>query len=416
MDLLILVLLAIAFSAYFSAMEIAYTTFDRIIIGGWKKAGRFGTRFADFMSSVPERYLFTTLVGNNLVMVGYSFLLVLWAEQEGIPEVVTIIISPFVVLLFGEVIPKTLGMAFANPMVRFLSAPLYLLYWLFLPVRGIIAPLERMLRSKADPETKAIHTYDVLFRREIDSVLSRARREGTVTEKESEILDRYLHSKEVRVRDIMTPRPSLIALSIDTSMQEIVDTVTECRHGVIPVYDENIDNIVGFLYSRDLLFPRQSIREILRPAAFVPESKILIEMIEQFKVQRIPAAIVVDEHGGTDGIVTLKDIFRELVGPLYESSESSKSAAIKRLASGKYLVSALADLSDIAEATGWRPPDGDYATLSGLLAEQLGHIGRPGEEIEINGVIIRVLGATQRRVESCLVKLPPASDQEERSN
>lgn len=415
MDLLILVLLALAFSAYFSAMEIAYTTFDQIIIGGWKKAGRFGTRFAEFLSSVPERYLFTTLVGNNLVMVGYSFLLVLWAEQSGIPELVTIIISPLIVLVFGEVIPKTIGMAFANPMVKFLSAPLFVLYWLFLPVRGIVSPLERMLRRNADPETRAVHTYDVLFRREIDAVLSRARREGTVTEKESEILERYLHSKEVRARDIMTPRPALIALPVDANIQDVVETVTDCRHGVIPVYEENIDNIVGFLYSRDLLFPRKSIRDVLRPAAFVPESKILVEMIKQFKVQRIPAAIVVDEHGGTDGIVTLKDIFRELVGPLYESSGAAGSSTIKRLAAGKFLVSALSDLSDIAEATGWRPPDGDYATLSGLLSEHLGHIGRPGEEIVINGVIIRVLGATPRRVESCLVRLPSDFKQEDRS-
>ncbi|MCB1058907.1 MAG: HlyC/CorC family transporter [Calditrichaeota bacterium] len=415
MDLLILVLIALALSAYFSSMEIAYTTFDRIIIGGWKKAGRIGVRFADFMSSVPERYLFTTLVGNNLAMVGYSFVLVLWADQAGLPEFLTMVISPLIVLVFGEVIPKTLGMAFANPMVRFLSAPLYVLFWLFLPVRAILTPLERMIRRSADPATKNVHTYDVLFRREIDSVLSRAKREGTVTEKESEILERYLHSKDVRARDIMTPRPVLIALPANASMQEVIETVTDSRHGVIPVYDENIDNIVGFLYSRDLLFPRDSIREVMRPAAFVPESKILVEMLEQFKQQRIPAAIVVDEHGGTDGIVTLKDIFREMVGPLYEASEDIPSGNIKRLAAGKYLVSALADLSDIAEATGWRPPDGDYATLSGLLSDQLGHIGRPGEEIEINGIVIRVLGATPRRVESCLVKLPPDYDEENRS-
>ncbi len=413
MDILILVIFALLLSAYFSAMEISYTTFDAIIIGGWKKARRFGTKFAEFLSSVPERYLFTTLVGNNLVMVAYSSLLVIWAEREGVAEGWIVVLSPLVVLVIGEVVPKTLGLAFANLFVRFLSLPLYIFYWLFLPVRALIVPLERVLRSKTDASERAARAYDVLFRREIDAVLTRASKEGTVTEKESEILDRYLHAREVRARDMMTPRLSLVALPVTASIQDLTDLLEDTHHSVIPVYEDTIDNIVGFLHSRDLLQPRESIREFLRPASFVPESKLLVELLEQFKHQRLIAAIVVDEHGGTDGIVTQKDLFRELVGPLRESEEATKVGSIKRLAEGKYLVSALADLSDIAEATGWRPPDGDYATLSGLLSDHLGHIGRPGEEIEIEGVIIRILGSTPRRVESCLVKLPADFDPED---
>jgi len=412
-DILILVILALALSAYFSAMEISFTTFDSIIIGGWKKAHRFGTRFAEFLSSVPERYLFTTLVGNNLVMVAYSSLLVIWAEREHIAEGWIVIFSPLVVLAIGEVVPKTLGLAFANPFVRLLSLPLYLFYWLFLPIRALIVPVEKLLRSKGGSSERTAHAYDVLFRREIDAVLTRASKEGTVTEKESEILDRYLHAREVRARDMMTPRLSLVALPVTASIQDLTDLLEDTHHSVVPVYEDTIDNIVGFLHSRDLLQPRESIREFLRPASFVPESKLLVELLEQFKNQRLSAAIVVDEHGGTDGIVTQKDLFRELVGPLRESEDAAKVGSIKRLAEGKYLVSALADLSDIAETTGWRPPDGDYATLSGLLSEHLGHIGKPGEEIEIDGVIIRILRSTRRRVESCLVKLPAGFDPED---
>lgn len=409
MDLLILITLALLLVAYYSAMEIAFTTFDAIIIGSWKKARRFGTKFAEFLSSVPERYLFTVLVGNNLVMVAYSSLVVIWAEQQGIDEGWIVVISPLIVLLIGEVVPKTIGLAFANPLVRFLSFPLYLFYWLFLPFRSFIAPLERFLR-RGVPEVEQSHTYDILFRREIDTVLSRASAEGTVTEKESEILDRYLHAREVRARDVMTPRLALVALPVESSISDIVDSFQDTRHSVLPIYKDSLDNVVGFVHSRDLFEPRYSIEEILRPAHFVPESKQLVELLEQFKQHRLPAAMVVDEHGGVDGIVTLKDIFRELVGPLREASEASRAGAIKRISEGTFLVSALADLSDIAEATGWRPPDGDYATLSGLLSDELGHIGKPGEEIDLEGVIIRIVGATPRRVESCLLKLPRSED------
>jgi len=409
MDILAFALIALLLSAYYSAMEIAYTTFDAIIIGSWKKAGKFGTKFAEFLSAVPERYLFTVLVGNNVVMPLYSSLLVIWADAHGVDDLWIVVVSPLVVLLVGEVIPKTIGLAFANPLVRFLSLPLYVFYWIFWPARALIAPLEKILR-RGMPKSDHAHAYDVLFRRELDTVLSQASAEGTVTEKESEILDRYLHAREVRARDVMTPRPTLTAISVDAPISELIETVQETRHGLLPVYKESLDNIVGFVYSRDLLEPRDSIASIMRPAHFVPESKLLVELLEQFKSQRIPAAIVVDEHGGVDGIVTLKDIFRELVGPLREAAEDPHAGAIKRLSEGTFLVSALADLSDIAEATGWRPPDGDYATLSGLLADQLGHIGKPGEEIDLEGVIVRIVGASARRVESCLLKLPKEED------
>lgn len=411
MDLLILIILALLLSAYFSALEISFTTFDAIIVGSWKKARKFGSSIAEFFSAVPERFLFTTLVGNNVVMVAYSSLLVIWAEANSVPEVWIVIVSPIIVIIFGEVIPKTLGLAYANPIARFLSAPLFIFYWVFWPFRLLLTPLEKLLRSRSPNADLVVHAYDVLFRREIDTVLSRASKEGTVTEKESEILERYLHAREVRARDIMTPRPLLVALPNTATMSEVVAAVEESRHSVIPVYDQTIDNIVGVLHSRDLLKQRASISEILRSVTFVPESKLLVELLEQFKTQRLSAAIVVDEHGGTDGIVTLKDLFRELVGPLREA-EDSWAGAIKRLAPGRYLVSALADLSDIAEATGWRPPDGDYATLSGLLSEHLGHIGKPGEEIDIDGVAVRVLRATARRVESCLIRLPEGYEQE----
>lgn len=404
MDILILTLFALAMSSYFSALEISYTTFDAIIVGGWKKSGRFGSRIVEFFVNVPERFLFTTLVGNNLANVAYSSLIVIWAAQNGISQGFILIVSPFAVIIFGEVIPKTLGLAFANLIVRFSSASLYVFYFAFLPFRSLIAPLEKILRRGAASSERAAHAYDVLFRREIDAVLSRASREGTVTPKESEILERYLHAREVRARDIMTPRPLLVALPKTATIAEIVEALSDSRHSVIPIYDQSIDDIVGVVHSRDLLTPRTSTSEVMRPAVFVPESKLLTELLEQFKRERTPAAIVVDEHGGTDGIITRKDIFRELVGPLSET-DAVRAQTIKRVARGRYLVSALADLSDIAEVTGWRPPDGDYATLSGLLSEYLGHIGHPGEELVIDDVTIRILRSTDRRVESCLLKL-----------
>jgi putative hemolysin len=385
-------------------METAYTTFDAIIVGSWKKTRSLGARIADFFSSHPERFLYTTLVSNNALQVAFSSLVVLWADAQQIPEIWIVTLTPLTVLVAGEIVPKTFALAFANPIVRFLSFPLWISYWLVAPVRWF-------LRRRNQDTAK--RSEDILFRRELDAILSRAHREGTVTEKESEILDRYLRAREIRARDIMTPRPLLVGLPNTASVDEALAVIRTSRYSVIPVYEQDLDRIIGILHSRDLLRPCNSIPEITRRVEYVPESKPVIELLQQFREMRIHAAIVVDEHGGTDGIVTLKDIFRELVGPIRDSSEHPRGSVIKRLTEGRFLVSGLADLSDIAEETGWEPPTGDYATLSGLLAEHLGRIAKSGEEFVIEGITIRVVSASARRVESCLVKLPRVSEGQE---
>ena len=406
MDILGAIILVFALSAYYNVMETAYTTFDAIIVGSWKKSASFGARIAEFFSSHPERFLYTTLVSNNALQVAFSSLVVLWAEEKGIAELWVIVLTPVTVLIAGEIVPKTFALAFANPIVRFLSLPLWISYWLVAPIRWFLAPFSLLAGGRQQSKENLKRSEDILFRRELDGILSRAHREGTVTEKESEILERYLRAREIRARDIMTPRPLLVALPKNATVTEALEAIQASRHSFIPVYDEDLDRIVGVLRSRDLLRPCEDIARIIRPVEFVPESKPVIELLQQFKAERIPAAIVVDEHGGTDGIVTLKDIFRELVGPIRDSSEHSRGSVVKRLAEGRYLISGLADLSDIAEETGWEPPSGDYATLSGLISDHLGRIAKSGEEFEIDDVTIRIVSASARKVESCLVKLP----------
>lgn len=390
---------------YFSAMETAYTSFDRILTIGWTRARKFGARTVDLLSSAPERFLGTTLIGNSVCNVGYSSLLVVLAESRDIHEIWLVTASPLVVLVFSEILPKMIGYSLANPIVRSCSHPLLWSYWLFWPLRMLLLPLMRLLSRQDLDRSEALSGESFTMRRELDQILVGAESEGAATPEEGEILTRYLDARDLKARQIMTPRTEMIAVTVNAPPDAVRDVFRKYQYNVLPVYEQDLDHVVGMVHVRDFLVPRNSVREVLRPIHAVPESKRVSDLLQEFKTERRQVALVIDEYGGTDGIVTLKDIFEELVGPVAERFDPDQPV-IKRLKQGKFLASGSAFLEDIAEETGWFPPEGEYNTLSGLLSDRLGRIADVGEEIMFEGITVRVIRRNPRRVEGCLIKIP----------
>ena len=399
-------LIVFVLSIYFSAMETAYTAFDRILTVGWLRAHRFGARAVHFLSSRPERFLSATLIGNNIANVAYSSLLVVLAKAAGIHEVWLLVASPLVVLVFAEVLPKMTGFALANLMVRWFSAPLLVAYYLFLPVRLLLLPLTRLLAREPDEKEAVARGESLRMRKELDQVLVGAEAEGAVTPEEGEILARYLDARDLKVRQIMTPRTDLIAVSAEATPGEVREVFRRTRRNILPVYEEDLDHIIGFVRARDFLRPQLAVRDVIQPIHAVPESKRIVDLLQEFKTEGRQLALVIDEYGGTDGLVTIKDIFEELVGPVAETWDPAQPI-IRQFAAGKFLVSGSAFLDDIGDITGWSPPEAEASTLSGLLAERLGRIPDAGEEVDFNGVIVRVIRRTPRHVEGCLIKVTP---------
>lgn len=403
MDLTLYILVAAVMSAYFNSAETIFTAFDRILTVGWIRARKVGARVTHFFSSRPERFLSTTLIGNSMAQVSLSFLVVLWAEQNGIHEAWVVILTPLMVLVFCEIVPKTVSYALANPVVRIVSFPLIVFYYLLLPVRVIIYPFVRIAARSKEEEEKIVSQEPYPILRELDQILVGAREEGTVSPEEGEILIRYLDARDMKARDIMTPRTEMIAVNADANPDQIRDYFRRHLHSIIPVFEGDLDHIIGCIYARDVLREFKSVRDILRPIHAVPESKRLPDMLQEFKAGRHRIAIVIDEYGGTDGLITIMDVIEELVGAVAERWDPDEPI-IKRLAPGRFLISGAAFLEDIASATEWKPPEGDYNTLGGLLARHLGRIADIGEEIEFDQVTIRIIGRTPRRVEGCLLK------------
>ena len=409
MRILACIAAALLLSAFFAGTETVYTAFDRILAKGWTRTRTFGGRIVEFLSASPDRFLSTTLIGSCIANVAYSFLVILWADANGLAHTWVVILSPLIALVVCEIIPKTLGYAIANGAVRYVSLPLGIFYYLFIPVRLLIYPFVRLASRSEEEQRQVMGNEPFPILRELDQILVGAREEGTVSPEEGEILTRYLDAREFKVRDIMTPRTEMIALSLDSPPDQVREVFRRHLHTVLPVYDGSLDHIRGCIRARDLLRDFDSVKDLLRPIQMVPESKRIVDLLQDFKRGREQIAIVVDEYGGTDGLVTIKDVFEELVGGVAERWDPNEPV-VKRVAPGRFLVSGLAFLEDIAAATGWTPPEGDYSTLSGLLSARLGRIADIGEEIEFDQVTVRVIRRTPRRVEGCLIKVSPARE------
>jgi putative hemolysin len=405
MNLVVALIVVFVCGAFFSAMETAFTAFDRILAITWLRARKFGAQAVDFLTSRPERFLGTTLIGNNLANVAYSSLLVIVAHDVGFRPIWLVTVSPLFVLVFSEILPKMMGYALANRVVRGGSIPILVCYHIFLPLRILLLPLMRLLSRASLPPEQMAAGDALVMRRDLDQILVGAEAEGAATPEEGELLARYLDARELKVRQIMTPRTQMTAVSADASPEEVREIFRKSRYNLLPVYERDVDHVVGYINARDFLLPRDSVREVMRPLHAVPESKRIVDLLEDFKTEHRQAAIVVDEYGGTDGLVTIKDVFEELVGPVAERWDPTEPV-IKRIALGKFLISGSALLEEIEAVTGWVPPAGDYNTLGGLLSERLGRIAEAGEDVDIDGVIVRVIRRTPRLVEGCLVKLP----------
>lgn len=406
MSLLIVLIATFIVGIIFSAIETAFTAFDRILIEGWKRAGRRGVQWLEFLAARPDRFLSTTLIGNNLSNVAFTAALVAYCESQGMSEVKATAVSALssvVVLVFSEILPKQVAYATANRIVRAASVPLMICYIIFAPIRWLLTPLFKLTAS-AKPSDQDREESLLHYQSEIEQILAGAEATGAVTEGEGEILSRYLDARELKVRQIMTPRTKVVAIELNSSVETVRHLFQKHGYNRFPVYEKDIDHVVGYVRARDFLTDIDSVQAVMRPIQAVPESKYITELLEEFRVSHQRVAVVIDEYGGTDGFVTLKDIFHELVGPVAERWDLVQPV-IKRTAPGKFLVSGSAFLEDIEEATGWEPPESEANTLSGLLADELGRIAEAGEDIELSGATFRVIRRNPKQIEGLLMKL-----------
>ncbi|MBS1260943.1 MAG: hypothetical protein MAG453_00260 [Calditrichaeota bacterium] len=398
----ILLVVSLSLSAFFSGSETAYTVAGRLAMEVYRRHGRRGAKTAGRLYSNPTLLFNTTLVGNNLVAVLYASVAAVWLVNVGVPVEWIFVISPTILLIFGEILPKTLARETAERWALFVGAPLWGFRLLFAPLivitRGASALLLRALGMK-ERETP----FSEVSLGDLKGVWGQLHREGALDREEIELLDHAVALRDVKLREIMTPRTEVVGLPVDATVAEAETLARERGVTRFPVYQDSLDNIVGILNALDLIRKPGGIRDLMRPAHFVPEQAYAVRFLGLFRRGETGMVVVIDEHGGTAGVVTLEDLIERLVGEI-EDEHDFRTLTGRVVSTDAWLVSGRASQRALADTWGIRLPEGEYDTVAGWILEELGRIPEPGESIDSNGWRVRVVAADRRRIKRVLIR------------
>jgi putative hemolysin len=291
---------------------------------------------------------------------------------------------------------------------------LRLIILLFVPLAPAVRLHNLIIRRLAGVADKSPDAQQEAKEEEFLSAVEQGKLEGVVDEVEQEMIEQVLELSDTTAEEIMTPRTDIIALKIDSDMQTVLDTITSQGHSRIPVYEETIDSIVGLVYAKDMLsrFGKDSahfnLRDILRDAYFVPETKTLRQLLREFQEQKLHIAIVLDEYGGTAGIVTIEDIIEEVVGEIADEYEDIPAESMKRINDSTVEVDARTDIDDFNEKFEAKlPEEEDYDTVGGFVFSHLGYIPQTGETFEYGNLKFTVIASERRKINRVKIqKLP----------
>jgi putative hemolysin len=396
---ILLLLVLILLSGFFSGGEIALFSVPRMRAEALAGEGRRGARALERVKANPERLLITILIGNNLVNIGAASVATYAATQAFGSVGVGIAIGgmTLLVLFFGEIVPKSFAAANALR-ISLAIAPVFL--WLARLLTPLVVPLEALTRTVLPQKRSALPG---VTEAEIRSLTEIGYRTGEIDEHEHRIIERTFALDTTRAWEAMTPRVEIFAWPADRRLEEIAAELPALPYSRIPVYGESLDEITGILYVRDAyqaLVAGQSgvtLEALSREPLFVPSTVTLSELLGVFRSRRIHLGVVVDEHGGTDGIISLEDVLEELVGEIVDELDLPEDE-FTRVGSDTIVVDGGLDVREINQFFNTSFPVLEHRSLNGYLLEEFGRVPEPHETVEAQGVRIEVLRATETQV------------------
>lgn len=395
---LTLAIVGLVLSFLFSGAEIALLSSNQLQVEVWTRQKKRGSRLALSASTSPERFLTTSLVGVNIAnILTTSFATVLLIRSIENEWLVLLIVAS-TVLIVGEIIPKTLFREFPNAAMLFFGRFIWLSEILFFPILFLLNFYRRyVLRSKEE------NYHQGLDHNELHLLFNEPREESGVDIHERQTIARIFMFRNTQVSEVMTPRPDITAIPSETNVEEAEAAFLESGFSKLPVYDETIDDIKGVLFLYDVFTGTESIESSMREAYFVPESKSAVELLGEFKEKSLSIAIVIDEYGGTAGLVTMEDLSEEVFGE-FEDAFDEEESPVQELEKG-LLVRGNAETDQLNEHYGFLIPPGDYETLAGYLISVTGHIPQKNEQHTTETHRFVISSATPTRVETVFVEV-----------
>ncbi len=403
----ILLIAAMLLSAFFSASEAAFLSLQRSKLATFVQQGAKGADSVARIVGRPEKLLPTVLTGNNLVNVAAaalgtvlaaSFLSSNWAVVASTGGVTILL------LLFSETLPKTIAAKRAERVAMFVVRPIQVTETLFFPVVWL---LERFSSTMA--RLFGVSGATMVTEEEILSLIDIAQREGVVEKSEAELLEKVFHFGDLQVREIMTPRPEILCVEMDTSLREFLNIYLEQSHTRFPVFEDSVDNVIGILSIKDVvtalakgeLKDTHKVTPLLRPTYFVPETKRVSSLFSELREMGQQMAMMVDEYGGIAGLVTMKELLEVIVGPVAEEGQPLEEQ-YESMGENIYHVDGDMGIQEINEELAMKLPQGDYQTVAGFLLDRLGRIPREGDYVhhgDLRVTVQEMRGVKIERVE-----------------
>ena len=415
MTLWVALVILVGFSAFFSASETAFSSLNQIRLKSRAEDGDSSAARVLNMAEQYDKLLSTILIGNNIVNIAAASIgTILFTRMLGAERGATVstIVLTIIVLIFGEVTPKSLAKEMPEKVATAVSPFLVLLMTLMTPLTWLFTQWKKLLGH-------FVHSgeADTITEGELMTMVSEAENDGELTDRESELIRSAIEFDDVEVEEILTPRVDVVAVEDDIPLEELAQTFAESGYSRLPVYHGTIDNIIGVVHEKDFYIARlkkaTKIDDLVVPTLYTTGSTQISQLLRTLREQHHHLAVVVDEYGGTEGIITLEDILEELVGEIWDEHDEV-TEDFRKQSDGSWLVSGSASVDDLYEELDLpEEEDIDSNTVNGLVQEKTCHLPKVGDRFtlgEYDGVVTRT--AKRRVTEVRLTPAAPAEDAE----
>ncbi len=409
-SVIIIVVVSVVLSAFFSGMEIAFTSANRLRMEMDRKRGGFVGRIINLFASKPGEYITTMLVGNNIVLVIYSLYMtkLIHLVIPSLPQdavVVETLISTIVIIFLGEFTPKSIFKMRPNAFFKALIVPVYLLYLILFPIAKFATAISFGILKLVGLKVQKEHNIKSFGKIDLENLIDESAESEKVQANDLKIFQNALDFSDLRVRDCMVPRVDVEAVEATISIAELTEKFIETSFSRLFVWEESIDNIIGYVTTKSLFRNPQSIKEILMPVRYVPETMVTEKLLGEMIRSRQSVAVVIDEFGGTAGIISLEDVLEEIVGEI-EDEHDEPELVEKVLKDKQWVFSCRLEVSYLNERYDLGlSEEGEYDTLAGYIIDRYGGIPTVGTVIESEGKEIKILKSTSSRVELAKVRL-----------
>ena len=424
----LLLALLIALHAFFASAEVAVVSVGKARLHQISAEGRPSARLIASLAGNATRLLTTTQLAIKLfgfltvalAVHAYSGPLAVWlagmdpfwpASQHQLAAALLITLSLVVVVLVtGELLPRALATRYPEPIALAAIYPLVMLGFVATPLVRLAAALNRLLTGDRGPAGST--GLPLVTEQQIKTLVDAGEEGGVIEEEEKEMIYSIFELGDTLVNEVMVPRIDVAALEVKTSLKDALAVIVQAGHSRIPVYEDTVDTVVGILYAKDLLrywpdFETLNLRDILRDAYFVPETKPVDELLQELQQRKVHIAIVVDEYGGVAGLVTIEDVLEEIVGEIQDEYDTEE-AFVERISPEEAIFDGRTDLHDVNDAMGIDLPTGTSDTLGGLIHSSLGRLATIGDWVRVGDVELRVISMLGRGIRKVHVARLPS--------